>query len=479
MISIHKRIRAGTILATAVSLTGLVWLAGCEERPYPTAGKPYAEAPKPPPPLAGAPSYTPPPPRPAPPPQAYAPPPPAPYAPPRAYTPPPPRYYSGTTIVAMAPIPNPGEPGSDGYYNDRGYGRHGHAPGYGAPTPPVYGPKPPPVYGYKPPKPPVYAPKPPPTYAQKPPAPKPPVYAPKPPPPKPPVYAAKPPAPPAYAPKPPPPKGYAGAMTPPGAIKPYTPPKDYKPAPPVATNPPPKTGDYAKGAVAAAGAAVAANAVKPPPAPAAAPPPLAPAAPAPAAGGDRAAHVASLQSVLTDAISKGAVLTAPERFTANQPADVSLTIPAGFDDTLIAEAQKDGLSDAAASVNMTAVVSGEGFSVTPDETQSQPLTKGQATEFRWTVTAQPGAKGPLHADIGADLLGGGSDTLALGSVQKQAGLGVKATPRMIGAAILVLILAMVVVWLARGRGPSRSASARRASQAARTARPLDMDTASH
>jgi len=206
--------------------------------------------------------------------------------------------------------------------------------------------------------------------------------------------------------------------------------------------------------------------------------PGAPAAPAPANGADRSTRLAALQSSLTDAISKGAVLKAPDRFTANQPADVTLTIPAGFADTVRTEAQKNGLSDAAASVNMTGVLSGDGFSVTPDETQSQPLTVGQETTFRWTVTAQPGAKGPLHADVGADLLGGGSDTLALGSVQKAAGLGVKLTPRVVGAAILVLILALVVVWLARGRGgPSRSASARRASRNARSSaggRPLDM-----
>jgi len=265
-------------------------------------------------------------------------------------------------------------------------------------------------------------------------------------------------------------------LTPPGPVKPYTPPKDYTPAPP------PKVDAYAQkgAAVAVATAAAVAttakatyNADKPAAAPPA--PVAAPAAP-PASAGDRPTRLAALQSTLTDGVSKGAVLTAPQRFTANQPADVSLTIPAAFYDTLRAEAEKNGLSDAAASVNLTAVLSGDGFSVTPDETQSQPLTKGQPTEFRWTVTAQPGAKGPLHADVGADLLGGGSDTLALGSVQKQAGFGVKPTPRMVGAAILVLILALVVVWLARGRGPSRPASARRASRAARGARPLDMGT---
>ena len=168
----------------------------------------------------------------------------------------------------------------------------------------------------------------------------------------------------------------------------------------------------------------------------------------------------------------------PAAFTAGKPADVTLTIPADFADTLKDEAAKQNLADAAASVNMTAVLSGDGFAVTPDETQSQPLTMGQPTEFRWSVTATNGAKGPLHADVGADLLGAGSDTLSLGQVQKNQGLGVQVTPRVLGAALLVLIAILVVAWLARGRGtPSRSSSARRASRRARGERPLDLGDA--
>ena len=197
--------------------------------------------------------------------------------------------------------------------------------------------------------------------------------------------------------------------------------------------------------------------------------------------GDRTTKLAALQASLTDAVSKAGVLTTPARFTANQPADVSLTLPAAFAETMRKEADKQGLSDAAASVNMTSVLAGDGFSVTPDDTQSQPLTVGQPTEFHWTVTATPGAKGPLHADVGADLLGGGSDTLSLGTVQKNAGMQLKMTPRMLGAGILALIVILVLGWLARGRNtPSRSASARRAGRRARGAggyaRPLDMST---
>lgn len=504
MMSTRKSKAYGAVVA-AFSLTGLLALSACEERPYPTASRSY-EAPKPPPPvapLAGAPAYTPPPP----PPQAYAPP------PVRTYAPPPPERYESTVIVGMAPIPNPGEPGSDGYY--QGYRPHGHhgyaaAPSYDdgyAPRPrhkTYHTPAPPKAY--------APAPKPAPTYAAKPPvkdykpAPKPPVYAAKPAP----TYAAKPVTP------PPPPKkpdtyaqkgAVAGAAvgavvgviakdTKPGAKAVVDTAKatyDAKKAPPAAPVTAAKVAQDTKAvAVAAvAGANVAAKdightamaatdkakdavattkaAVAPAPA----------AKPAAAAGNsaDRSTRLAATQSALTDAISKGAVLTTPPRFTANTPADVTLTVPAGFYDTVHKEAEKNGLTDAAASVNMTAVLSGDGFSVTPDETQSVPLTVGQPTEFRWTVTAQPGAKGPLHADVGADLLGSGSDTLALGSVQKAGGFGPKLTPAIIGWAILVLIAALVVAWLARGRGPTRSSTARRASRAARSgARPLDMGT---
>jgi hypothetical protein len=465
----------GATVVAAFSLSGLLMLSACEERPYPKPVKTYAEAPKAPPAqLYGAPAATPPayaPPAYTPPPIAYAPPPQPVYPPQsqRTYA------YDAPAIVAMAPIPNPGDEYGAAPYR---HGRRVHPQYAAAPEPTYndgYAPKPPrPVYHKS--AHPAYTPKPtPPVYAAKPVAPKPNTYAQK--------GAAV--------------GAAAGAAT--GVVA-----KNAKPdakaiaatakaayndrkAPAAAPVTPAKVGQDVKAAAVAtvaaakvagkdavattktatADAKAAYNANKPG---------AIPAAPAPATGADRSTRLAALQSALTDAVSKGAGLKAPDRFTANQPADVTLTVPASFADTLRTEAQKNGLSDAAASVNLTAVLSGDGFSVTPDETQSQPLTVGQETTFRWTVTAQPGAKGPLHADVGADLLGGGSDTLALGSVQKAAGLGVKLTPRVVGAAILVLILALVVVWLARGRGgPSRPASARRASRNARgSARPLDM-----
>lgn len=123
MINLRNLKLTSGAMAAAVSVTGLLALSGCEERPYPTAAKTSYEAPKAPPAqLAGAPATPP----------SYE----APRAPEPTYTPPaqtPPTYsapayqprpYDPPAIVAMAPIPNPGEYGQEGY--GRKGRRHGH-----------------------------------------------------------------------------------------------------------------------------------------------------------------------------------------------------------------------------------------------------------------------------------------------------------------------------------------------------------------
>jgi hypothetical protein len=458
--------------AAAFSVVGLIALSACEERPYPSPAHNQAPS-RPSADLMGAPDhsspYTAAPVVQGP---AYAPPA---YAPPAAYSAPMQSYDSGS-VVAMAPIPNPGAPGSGGYYGYRGrvHDRYVSAASPAVAENTVKSP-----YGEGHPAPGHH-----PVYTAPTPAPAAPVYAKAAP-----VIAPKPTAS-IYT--PPKPTVYAKATT---TVATKTTTVSAPKLPPVVAYDAKKIEHKGAAVVAAAGVAAGVAAIDAKHAAIdvkhaakaavnsyqakTAIPPSTP----PAAAGDRATSLATLQTALTDAVGKTAVLTAPASFTANQPADVSLVIPAAFADTLKAEAQKDSLGDAAASVNMTALLSGDGFAVTPDDTQSAPLTIGQPTEFHWTVTAQQGAKGPLHADVGATLLGGGSDSLALGSVQKAAGMGIKLTPRVIGASLLVLIAALVVAWLARGRGPTRPASARRASRrAARGGRPLDMsagDTSGH
>jgi hypothetical protein len=202
-----------------------------------------------------------------------------------------------------------------------------------------------------------------------------------------------------------------------------------------------------------------APAVKAPPvkAPAAKAPAVktpAPKAAAPATPlGDRSARLASLEESLAGFVGRQARIGAPERLTPNQATDVTLTIPAGLADLLREAALKNELSDAASAANVRAMLAGDGYSIAPDQPQSQPLTAGRETQFHWTVIATPQARGPLRADVGLDLLGAGTDTLSLGMVVSGARSTI--TPRAVGAAILVLIAALVVVWLLRGgRSPA-------------------------
>ena len=198
---------------------------------------------------------------------------------------------------------------------------------------------------------------------------------------------------------------------------------------------------------------------------------LAPAAAGAPATGGSATKLAALQSALKDSVARTALLNAPE-LKPDQPTDVTLTLPADFASVMRDQSEKQGLQDSAASVNVTARLAGDGYAVAPDETQSQPLTVGQPTEFHWTVTAQQGAKGPLRADVGADLLGGGDQTLQLGSVSPAGKGGLHVSPRAWGAALLVLLAVLVFAWLSRG---GRASAARRRQNTIRSyERPLDI-----
>jgi hypothetical protein len=343
----------------AICLAGLLVLSACDERPYPTA-----ESPPPPPPptaeLMGAPEAPPPPTAEVPPASADA-----------------PQPYDQGSVVAMAPIPNPGDPGSEPYYASPDDDHRVHARYYAA------GPAP---YGLR-------------RSARR--------------------------------------RAYAYAPT-----SQATGVQSTGPASLMSDQAPTVSVHHHVGA-AAAGLRLP-HAAKPSTAATA----TTKTAAAPA---DQAAALASLQTALSDAVAKTAVLTAPAHFTVAQPAQVTLAIPAGFADTVHKEAQKDGLGDLAASVNMTALLSGDGYTVLPADTQSGPLAAGQPTTFAWTVTAHPQARGPLHADVGADLLGGGVQKLTLGSVQP-AGAQSSIGARAFGVVLLVLLAGVALIWASTRRG---------------------------
>ena len=113
------RVLSALPMGAALSIAGLVALSGCDERPYPSSSNTAPPAAAPPADLMGAPSGASPYVAPSPPPPAYAP-------PPTAYAPPPAPSYETGAVVAMAPIPNPGAPGSDEYYGGRRRRVHGH-----------------------------------------------------------------------------------------------------------------------------------------------------------------------------------------------------------------------------------------------------------------------------------------------------------------------------------------------------------------
>lgn len=183
--------------------------------------------------------------------------------------------------------------------------------------------------------------------------------------------------------------------------------------------------------------------------------------------GPRADRIASLQTALGGEIARTAKLDVPA-FEAGKAAAVTLTVPAGFADTLRTEAGRLALSDDAASANLTARLAGDGYTVLPGDAQAQPLQAGQPTRFQWTVTAEPHARGPLQAQVGASLLGGGADQLDLGAVKAPpsgAGMGWRA----VGGGLLALLGVLAVALFARNRDRRDAAPAE-----VRRPRPFDM-----
>jgi len=155
----------------------------------------------------------------------------------------------------------------------------------------------------------------------------------------------------------------------------------------------------------------------------------------------------SLQSALSNLIGVSATLATPDHFQPDQTVDVTLTLPATFAQQAHDEAAKAGLADAAGSVNIDAHLTGAGFTIVPDQAQAQPLLLGQPTVFHWKVTPTAAAVGAVKADVTADLLTVGR-SLPLGSVQSQAAINsLHISGRLIGIALLILVLVIVAGWL--------------------------------
>jgi hypothetical protein len=156
----------------------------------------------------------------------------------------------------------------------------------------------------------------------------------------------------------------------------------------------------------------------------------------------------ALQESLHDAFTSAAQLTAPAHMEPNQQSTVTLTLPADFAQTVRTEAAKQNLSEQAATVNLMASLSGDGYTIVPGEAQSQPLTLNTPTTFDWKVTPTGAGRGALKASVRA-AVGEGHD-LTLGD--KTTGSGA-ATGRVVGIGLLALIALVLLGWAAQRRRP--------------------------
>ena len=176
---------------------------------------------------------------------------------------------------------------------------------------------------------------------------------------------------------------------------------------------------------------------------------------------EETARLSAFAGALTPVIAARATLKGAGDLKVDQPGDVTLTVPPDFSDGLKSEAAKAGLGERAASARLTASLAGDGYTVQPAQPQVQPIASNQPTTFRWTVTKTDGARGPLRAAVGADLLGGGLRHVDLGGVDAKLTKGVALSPKAIGIGLLVLIGLVVAALLAGGRKPRRAAGAYR------------------
>ncbi len=163
----------------------------------------------------------------------------------------------------------------------------------------------------------------------------------------------------------------------------------------------------------------------------------------------------ALQQSLADAFASGAQLTAPAHMEPGQASTVTLTVPSDFAQTVRTEAAKQSLSEQAATVNLMASLSGDGYTIVPGEAQSQPLTLNAPTTFNWKVTPTGAGRGALKASARA-AVGEGHD-LTLGD--KTTGSGAT-TGRVVGIGLLALIALVLLGWAAQRRRPKMTGAAK-------------------
>jgi hypothetical protein len=192
-----------------------------------------------------------------------------------------------------------------------------------------------------------------------------------------------------------------------------------KPAPVTAAAKAPPVVAAPKPAVAAA---------KPPPvitAPPAATPAAAPPVPAAPAKPPMDPKLAKLQAAVGPAATNGATLTVADSVGKGQPGKVTLTLSQDLWATIKREAGKAGLGPNAKKTDISALLTGDGYTITPNGVQTVHLASGEAAKFDWLVTPGAGELGALKAQVDAVLAGAGKPmSFTLAAIEQ----AVKAAP---------------------------------------------------
>ena len=169
----------------------------------------------------------------------------------------------------------------------------------------------------------------------------------------------------------------------------------------------------------------------PAPAPAIKPAVLPPVAQAPAAAPAKAIDpkMAALSTAVSAEAIKGATLAVPDTLAKGEESKVTLSLPVNLLDVIQKEAAKLGLTKAAKKSEVSATLTGDGYTITPNAAQTQALKKGEAATFNWQVKPGEGEKSPLKATVDGALKGqkGAPKTFSIATLEQVVANAVETT----------------------------------------------------
>jgi hypothetical protein len=169
----------------------------------------------------------------------------------------------------------------------------------------------------------------------------------------------------------------------------------------------------------------------PAPAPAIKPAVVPPVAKAPAAAPAKAIDpkMAALSTAVSAEAIKGATLAVPDTLAKGEESKVTLSLPVNLLDVIQKEAAKLGLTKAAKKSEVSATLTGDGYTITPNAAQTQALKKGEAATFNWQVKPGEGEKSPLKATVDGALKGqkGAPKTFSIATLEQVVSNAVETT----------------------------------------------------